>query len=103
MGAILHASTQQLVSLPDNPATPGEALEIYLTGLIDGAVIPPQVIVEGHLAEVLYFGKAPGYDSLNQINIRLPSSLAPGPHTTSLHLSYLGRSSNVVTIGVGQL
>jgi len=47
--AILHATTHQLVSV-DNPATVGEALEIYLTGLIDGAVIPPQVIVEGHLA-----------------------------------------------------
>jgi len=98
--AVLHATTHQLVSLPDNPATAGEALEIYLTGLIDGAVIPPQGIVEGHLAEVLYFGKAPGYDSLNQINIRLPSGLFPGPHTTSLRLGYLGRSSNVVTLGV---
>jgi hypothetical protein len=99
-GAILHATTHQVVSLPDNPATAGEALEIYLTGLIDGAVIPPQVIIEGHLAEVLYFGKAPGYDNLNQINIGLPNGLAPGPHMTSLRLSYFGRSSNLVSLGV---
>ena len=98
-GAILHATNHQVVS-QDNPATAGEALEIYLTGLIDGALIPPQVIVEGHLAEVLYFGKAPGYDSLNQINIRLPGALAPGPHTASLRLGYLGRSSNFVNLEV---
>ena len=100
VGAVLHATTHQLVSLPDNPATPGEALEIYLTGLIDGAVIPPQVIIEGQLAEVLFFGKAPGYDGLFQINIRLPNALAPGPHTTSLLLRYLGRPSNAVALGV---
>jgi uncharacterized protein (TIGR03437 family) len=74
-------------------------LEIYLTGLIEGALIPPQVIVEGHLAEVLYFGKAPGFDSLNQINIRLPG-LAPGPRLASLRLSYLERSSNFVNLEV---
>jgi uncharacterized protein (TIGR03437 family) len=94
-GAILHSTTHQIVSA-DNPATAGEALEIYLTGLIDGAVIPSQVIVEGHLAEVLYFGKAPGFDRLNQINIRVPGSLAPGPHTASIRLGYLERSSNLV-------
>ena len=38
-GAILHATTQQLVS-SSNPATVGEALEIYCTGLGEGGVAP---------------------------------------------------------------
>jgi hypothetical protein len=42
---------QLINSSRDNPATVGEALEIYFTGLIDGAVIPPRLIVEGHLAK----------------------------------------------------
>jgi hypothetical protein len=98
--AVLHTTTHQLVSLPNNPATPGEALEIYLTGLTDGAVIPPQVSVEGHAAEVLYFGRTPGYDNLDQINIRLPNNLAGGAHSSNLRITYMGRPSNTVTIGV---
>ncbi|HEY1337861.1 MAG TPA: hypothetical protein VGF59_10150 [Bryobacteraceae bacterium] len=97
-GAVLHAGTGRVVSAGD-PAAPGEPIEIYATGLMDSSVVPPLVAIGGRAAEILYFGNAPGLSGVNQINVRVPNGLHPGA-AVSIQMSYLGRSSNAVTIGV---
>jgi Kelch motif/Galactose oxidase, central domain len=97
-GAILHAGTAQVVSAA-NPAVVGEVVEIYSTGLLNGSVIPPQVVIDGRMAEVLWFGDAPGFSGLNQINVRLPNAISPRP-SVPVRLYYRGRPSNEVTLAV---
>jgi len=97
-GAIWDAITGQIAS-PANPALAGEVLSMYTTSLVTDGVVPPQVSVGGRLADVLYFGGAPGYAGYYQVNVRVPSGVGPGV-AVPVRLTYLGRPSNTVTIGV---
>jgi hypothetical protein len=97
-GAIWDAATGQVAS-PDHRVTDGAVLSMYCTRLIEGGLIPPEVAIGGRRAEILFFGNAPGITGLNQVNFRVPSGVAAGP-AVSVHLEYLGRPSNKVTIAV---
>jgi uncharacterized protein (TIGR03437 family) len=98
-GAILHADFSLVNGA--NPATAGETVLIYLTGM--GAVNPPVtdgtagsgstlsqaasqvvVLVGGQPGTVVYNGLAPGFPGLYQINVTLPGFL---PATGNLPLA----------------
>jgi uncharacterized protein (TIGR03437 family) len=95
VAAVLHNSTGTLVT-PEDPARPGEILQLFATGL--GAVVPaavtgaaaassdplstsvvtPKVTVGGVESRVLFSGLAPGFVGLYQINIQLANDTPLG-------------------------
>ena len=97
-GAIWHSATG-LIASSQNPTVAGEILSMYATSLMEGAVVPPQVAIGGRLAETLFFGNAPGYPGYFQVNFRVPNGVVKGS-VIPVRLTYLGRPSNAVTIGV---
>src|SRR5262249_46791722 len=102
-GAILHAGGG-LVSAAA-PASAGEVIEVYCTGWVvrecSGCVGPlgESVIIGGVTAEIVFEGPAPGFVGLNQLNVRIPSGVAPGA-AVPVRINSQAGSSNEVTIGV---
>ncbi len=87
VAAVLHNSTGTLVT-PEDPAMPGEILQVFATGLgavtppvtsgtaalgdpLSASVVAPKVRVGGVESTVLFSGLAPGFVGLYQINIQL--------------------------------
>ena len=73
--AVLH--TDGSLVAPEAPGVPGEWLSIFLTGMgkPSSAV---QVSIQDIPAETSYAGVAPGLPGVDQINVRVPESVAAG-------------------------
>jgi len=80
------ANQNATLNRPANPALRGQAVVVYCTGLgaterrgtLDWAVAPVEVLVGGRALTPFFAGATPGASGLYQVNVSLPSDLAPG-------------------------
>lgn len=110
----VRASDYTLIS-PDDPASPGEVLTLFTTGLGPVSIDVPdgvpgpfdplaytqdpfQVLVNNELCDVLFSGLAPGFVGLYQLNLALPSDLPSG--NLDLQITSQYASSNIATLPV---
>ncbi len=106
----------QFVADATHPASAGDALVIYCTGL--GVVKPPvtagspapvkppsntakmvTVTIGGKPAKSLFAGLTPNFAGLYQVNVVVPSGITAGPNV-SVELTVAGSSSPLVTIPI---
>ena len=88
LGSGAPAAVNQNGSLntPDAPATRGQAITLYATGLgdverrgsLDYVVTTVEATLEGRALTVQFAGLAPGFSGLYQINLIIPSDTPPG-------------------------
>jgi len=114
-GAVVNAITY-VVAHPGTPATAGDVLAIFCTGLgavdhsvPDGAASPasplantmtaPTVTIGGINAPVAFSGLTPGFVGLYQIDAAVPKGITPG-NQVPLVVSIAGQTSPAATIAV---
>lgn len=96
-GAMLHGAMWRRGPFSVTTAGQPTPVSIFVTGLDLSA--KPVVTVGGIPVEVLWFGEAPGYPGLQQINIMLPSGMA-GVGRVPVAVTSAGQTSNVVFMNV---
>ena len=90
-----------------NPLHAGDYVSIFLTGLgltttqngLDYAQIVPSVSIGGKSCLVIYAGRAPTLEAVDQINCQVPAGVAAGP-SAPLVVTSNGRASNTVTLAI---
>ncbi|HEY3839465.1 MAG TPA: IPT/TIG domain-containing protein [Bryobacteraceae bacterium] len=106
LAAAIHAATGQPVT-PDDPAVPGEYIELYGTGFgstyesggYQVTTLSPILNVGGVTATVTFCGIPVGGVELYQVNFIVPDGLAQGS-AVPLSLSLGSHTSNTVTLPV---
>ena len=110
----LHPSDYSLIT-PDNPASRGEVVILYTTGLgpvdrfvADGygapfnplakTIDPYRVVVDRENAAILFSGLAPGFVGLYQINLRLPDDLAAGDLTIRILSDFADSQTVLISV-----
>jgi uncharacterized protein (TIGR03437 family) len=113
--AIAEDSNYSIIG-PDNPANPGEALVLYVTGLgplnqdlVDGygsPTSPPfaqtadpfEVILDGENCNVFFSGLVPGFLGVYQINFYVPPDAAAGNLQIFIQSTYANSAMAVLPV-----
>jgi uncharacterized protein (TIGR03437 family) len=113
-GAFLHGATNAVIT-PSSPASKGEVIVLYCTGLgpvsnqpptgalsslavLSEALVRPRVTIGGFNADVAFAGLAPGFIGLYQINVTIPAAVASG--SIDLTVESNGITSNTAKLAV---
>ncbi len=96
-GAILHGTLWQ--AGPFSVSTGGRPtpLSVFVTGL--DLTAKPAVTIGGKPAEVTWWGHAPGFAGLQQVNIMLPAGMA-GAGTAPMTVTCDGQTSNIASLSI---
>jgi uncharacterized protein (TIGR03437 family) len=94
-GAVVNAFTGGLIAFSPTTGPAPTFLEIFVTGL--DTTVAPVVTIGGVPVTVSFFGPAPGFSGLEQINVQLPASLA-GAGRVELSIIQGTIMSNVVEV-----
>ena len=94
-GAIVNAFTAGVIAFSTTTNGSPTYLEIFATGL--DVSVTPAVTIGGVPVTVQWYGPAPGFAGLEQINVQLPDSLA-GAGRVEVTVSQGALTSNVVEI-----
>ena len=97
-GAMLLGTTWQMG--PFSATTNGQPtpVTIFMTGM-DLSSVMPVVSVAGTPVDVTFFGNAPGYPGLQQVNMMLPASMA-GVGRVPVTVTSNGQTSNVTFMNI---
>jgi uncharacterized protein (TIGR03437 family) len=103
--AALHSNYQPVST--SNPASVGETISLFATGLgavslnngLETANAIPSVFINGVSSVVTFAGRAPGYQGLDQINVRVPAGIPSGT-TIPVLVASGNRTSNQVLLAV---
>jgi uncharacterized protein (TIGR03437 family) len=89
---------------PQSPAHPGETIQLFGTGkgVRNPAILAPEILptveIGGRRAQVQFFGPAPIYPGLDQLNVTVPGDVPPGsPVPLTIHTAV----TNTVNIAIG--
>ena len=103
---------------PDHGAIPGNFIEMFLTGygptnpLVPTGSAPPSdtlalipnvtTTIAGQPAKVLFAGLTPGLVALGQVNLQIPTGLAPGTYPVVITVGTAPSNTATIVIGAPQ-